>query len=255
MQPDLPSLEMYSRGPLRVRLCFVWSGDRYAQRLVVTDDGQEQFCFESLEGAPGEAWPPSPALQQLSFQPGVSGGQCALLVGMAGKSHWSLSVETNESSLVFDVACRVQESPERLRSTYRGCEKIGTGTFATTDFPRVSGFSLGASPIFSQPHRVARAGTLGDALGAGVSPSSFTVAAEQGLVCDPSPSAATMKFERLTLVVEAEANDGVVVRDDREGRLAILPAGRIGDLPATVRWRYRLRLIPPDGPSFAGSEP
>jgi hypothetical protein len=35
----------------------------------------------------------------------------------------------------------------------RRCEKIGTGTFATTDFPRFSGFSLGASPIFSQPQR------------------------------------------------------------------------------------------------------
>ena len=219
MQPDLPSLELFSRGPLRVRLCFVWSGDRYAHRLAVTDGGQEQVCFESLEGAAGEAWPPSPALQQLSFQPGASGSQCALLVGMAGKSHWSLSVEANESSLVFDVACRVQQSPEWLGSSYR----------------------------------VARLGTNGDMKGAGVSPSNFTLAAKQGVFCDPSPSAATMKFERLTLVVEVEANEGVVVRDDREGRLTILPAGRIGDLPATVRWRYRLRLIPPDEPSFAGA--
>jgi hypothetical protein len=221
MQPDLPSLELFSRGPLRVRLCFVWSGDRYAHRLEVTDDGQEQFCFESLEGAPGEAWPPSPALQQLSFQPGVSGGQCALLVGMAGKSHWSLSVETHESSFVFDVACRVQQSPEWLGSSYR----------------------------------IARLGTNGDVNEAGGSPLNFTVGAEQRLLCAPSPSAATMNLERLTLMVEAEANEGVAVRDDHEGRLAILPAGRIGDLPATVRWRYRLRLIPPDEPSFAGSEP
>jgi hypothetical protein len=221
MQPELPSLELSCRGPLRVRLCFVWSGDRYAHRLEVTDDGQEPSCFESLEGAPGEAWPPSPALQQLSFQPGASGGQCALLVGMAGKSHWSLSVEANESSLVFDVACRVQQSPEWLGSSYR----------------------------------VAWLGTNGDVNGAGVSPSNFMVEAKQGLFCDPSPSAATMKFERLTVIVEAEANEGVVVRDDREGRLAILPAGWSGDLPATVRWRYRLRLILPDEPSFAGTEP
>jgi hypothetical protein len=35
----------------------------------------------------------------------------------------------------------------------RGCERIGTGTFATADFPAFSPFRLGASPIFSQPRR------------------------------------------------------------------------------------------------------
>ena len=37
--------------------------------------------------------------------------------------------------------------------TRRGCEKIGTGTFATADFPGISPFRLGASSIFSQPRR------------------------------------------------------------------------------------------------------
>jgi glycosyltransferase involved in cell wall biosynthesis len=37
--------------------------------------------------------------------------------------------------------------------TDRGCEKIGRGTFATAGFPGFSPFPLGASPIFSQPHR------------------------------------------------------------------------------------------------------
>jgi hypothetical protein len=36
----------------------------------------------------------------------------------------------------------------------RGCEKIGTGTFATAGSPGFSPFRLGASPIFSQPGRV-----------------------------------------------------------------------------------------------------
>jgi hypothetical protein len=48
-------------------------------------------------------------------------------------------------------------SPDQARSTTptrRGCEKIGTGTFATADFPGFSPFRLGASPIFSQPRRV-----------------------------------------------------------------------------------------------------
>jgi hypothetical protein len=36
-------------------------------------------------------------------------------------------------------------------SPLRGCGKIGTGTFATTDFPRFSRFPLGAPSRFSQP--------------------------------------------------------------------------------------------------------
>ena len=36
----------------------------------------------------------------------------------------------------------------------RGCEKIGTGTFAPADFPEFSPCRLGVSPIFSQPQRV-----------------------------------------------------------------------------------------------------
>jgi hypothetical protein len=38
-------------------------------------------------------------------------------------------------------------------TTRRGCEKIGTGTFANAVFPGFSPFALGASPIFSQSHR------------------------------------------------------------------------------------------------------
>ena len=44
----------------------------------------------------------------------------ALLIGMAGKSHWSQSVETDPAttSLTFDVACRVQRQPPWLGSSY-----------------------------------------------------------------------------------------------------------------------------------------
>jgi hypothetical protein len=44
-----------------------------------------------------------------------------------------------------DSPCIIQDAAEG------GCEKIGTGTFATADFPGFSPFPLGASPIFSQP--------------------------------------------------------------------------------------------------------
>ena len=38
-------------------------------------------------------------------------------------------------------------------ASLRGCEKNGTGTFATAGFPGFSPFRLGASPMFSQPLR------------------------------------------------------------------------------------------------------
>jgi hypothetical protein len=45
-------------------------------------------------------------------------------------------------------------SPAMGVPAQRGCEKIGTGTFATADFPGFLPFPLGASPIFSQPQPV-----------------------------------------------------------------------------------------------------
>jgi hypothetical protein len=46
----------------------------------------------------------------------------ALLVGMAGKSHWSLSVDidADRGSIRFDAACRIAVPPESLGSTYNG---------------------------------------------------------------------------------------------------------------------------------------
>jgi hypothetical protein len=48
---------------------------------------------------------------------------------MAGRSHWSVSVEEDSpsDSLIFDVACRVQQGTGWLGSTYRlsGSAQIG----------------------------------------------------------------------------------------------------------------------------------
>ncbi|MCL4203364.1 MAG: hypothetical protein KJ000_12755 [Pirellulaceae bacterium] len=222
MQPDLPSLELWSRGSLRGRLCFVWNGDRYAHRLQMTDGGEEEVCLESLEGVDGENWPPSPALQQLSFQSGASGEPCALLVGMAGKSHWSMSVEANELSLLFDVACRVHEPPERLGSRYR---VVRPGTFGSR---------------IRENSDVSQRG-----------PNSHEFGYEQAMGVHASKSVSLCESPRL--VVEAEANEGLVVLDNGDEQVAVLPAGTVEGLPVTLRWRYRLRLVLPAGPFFAGS--
>src|SRR5262245_46882266 len=49
-------------------------------------------------------------------------GRCAaLLVGMAGRSHWSGSIEATPASaeIVFDLACRHSGAPQELGSRYR----------------------------------------------------------------------------------------------------------------------------------------
>jgi anti-sigma factor RsiW len=64
--------------------------------------------------------PASPPLQSLSIEPGAA-GPVALLVGMAGDAHWSLSVatEAGAAALVFDAACRAKSPPDYLGSRYR----------------------------------------------------------------------------------------------------------------------------------------
>ncbi len=83
-------------------------------------------CLTSEEGDDRDQWPLSPPLQQSSMETAAHGRNIALLVGMAGKSHWSVSVECDPatSSLVFDVACRVGRQPRWLGTTYRANSPI-----------------------------------------------------------------------------------------------------------------------------------
>ena len=104
-----------------LRVMFQRQADRCAHRIELID-GAKSFCLlTSVEGTSDQPWPPSPPLQQLSIEELSPGNRVALLLGMAGKSHWSASVECDpaSSSLLFDVACRVQQPPQRLGSCYR----------------------------------------------------------------------------------------------------------------------------------------
>src|SRR5947208_27348 len=103
-------------GRLRVR--FFSAADRYAHVIELTSDGRAWPLLESVEGSADDAWPVSPALQSCNIEklPGDRG--VALLVGMAGRSHWSLAAEVVTSAegarLTFDVACRVSTLPDYL---------------------------------------------------------------------------------------------------------------------------------------------
>lgn len=111
-------------GKLCVR--FEWREDRWQHTIVpappstilseATNGG-----LHSIEGASADAWPASPALQSLHIEPRAAGVTVALLVGMSGTSHWSLSVEANATlqAATFDVACRTRDQPAWLGSSYR----------------------------------------------------------------------------------------------------------------------------------------
>lgn len=104
-----------------LRVVFFRRGDRYAQRVESFDDATQQWqpALESLEGEPGDEWPPSPPFQQLHVERRAS-GPVVLLIGMAGKTHWSAAVEVaaDRQSITFDVAARVQFLPQRVGSEY-----------------------------------------------------------------------------------------------------------------------------------------
>ena len=133
---------------------FVRQGDRYHHTIFVSDGTSRSDYATSLEGDPQQLWPTSPALQQLSLQPLPDGRRVALLVGMAGKSHFSLSVIADEPSqrLVFEAACRYQTKPQFLGSTYeKRCQTPFVAGFEfefDDSFPTKTSSGDGASVMF-----------------------------------------------------------------------------------------------------------
>ncbi|MEX0679390.1 MAG: hypothetical protein WD063_20100 [Pirellulales bacterium] len=106
--------------PLGVR--FLWRGDRYAHEIWLLDGARWMRALESVEGSPDDDWPASPPFQSLSVERSGEGRPLALLVGMAGKSHWSASAEIDPvvPCVRFDVACRVRDlRAGPLGSAYR----------------------------------------------------------------------------------------------------------------------------------------
>lgn len=105
-----------------LRIAMEWRNDRYAH-VVDWVAGEQSFrLLESIEGTDEDCWPPSPALQDLSVEQRTQNRQVGLMVGMAGNSHWSMSIENDHTqrSLLFDVACRVaDESAGILATTYK----------------------------------------------------------------------------------------------------------------------------------------
>jgi hypothetical protein len=94
---------------LRVRFC--WRGDRYAHEIWLPHGADWICALSSVEGSPQDDWPASPPLQSLEVDQREDGRTVALLVGMAGNSHWSASAQIDPElpGVRFDVACRVRD--------------------------------------------------------------------------------------------------------------------------------------------------
>jgi hypothetical protein len=118
----IESIDAYGHG---LRVAFERRGDRMGHVIAaVTSRGSSNETvmplLASIEGDSSQLWPPSAPLQSLSIERRIA-SEVALLVGMAGKSHWSASVEAieGERRIEFDLACRVGGTAERLGSRYR----------------------------------------------------------------------------------------------------------------------------------------
>jgi hypothetical protein len=135
------AIEAIGPGGKRLRLEFTWRRDRYGHRISLTAaDGAIQPLLESIEGSPHDDWPPSPPLQSLTIENRPNDRPVALLLGMAGGSHWSASIEAvpGKTELIFDIACRHGANPGHLGSRYRRLMNSPDDFLIRADSPKVS---------------------------------------------------------------------------------------------------------------------
>jgi hypothetical protein len=114
-------------GGIGLNVEFRFRGDRFTHLISLVAAEKSIPLLESVEGTAAESWPASPPLQGLHIEALPDGRSAALLVGAAGRAHWSASIEASPTSaltykaaaLVFDIACRTEAPSARLGTTYR----------------------------------------------------------------------------------------------------------------------------------------
>ncbi len=145
------SLVTLAAGPLAI--AFDRRPDRWAHRVML--DGR--IVAESVEG-PGEGpddprWPASPVLTEVTLTT-ASGRPAIVGVGLAGRSHFSASFTphpTLTDAVLVEIACRVQEHPIRLGSTYRMTDgrlvrAVPCGQAGSPPLPRTIQWSYAIGP-------------------------------------------------------------------------------------------------------------
>lgn len=118
-----------------LRVVFTFEHDRWRHRIDQVDGEQVTTVWQSVEGTAQDDWPASPALQDLSRETLPDGRQVIFLVGKAGSSHWSASIEavSEPPQLVFDIACRHGATPGYLGSRYVATTSAAAIAFAQSD--------------------------------------------------------------------------------------------------------------------------
>ncbi len=109
----------------RLRVIYHRDGDRYSHQVELICGDRTVVICQSIEGNDHDAWPLSPPIQQLHLEDQAN-GRVILGVGLAGKSHWSVSNEakSDTAALRFDWACRYGSDQASLGTTYRLLQPI-----------------------------------------------------------------------------------------------------------------------------------
>ncbi len=159
-QPELRVLESVDPRGSGLRVEFFRVGCRWAHRVLGVEKGDLVPLLESVEGDDSQSFPPSPALQQLVLEERDTGLIVALLVGMAGKNHWSVCAEQlpGTCGIRFDVACRNQPGGAgQLSSRYRALApwRIAAGADAPSAEVGGNRYSLSA-PCVRSPEAASR---------------------------------------------------------------------------------------------------
>lgn len=142
--PDPLVLSINCRDDRVLRVVFNFVSGRFRQTVQIQSScGDLLESWEDETVSVDEDWPASPPIQQLSLE-SINDRPTLLGVGQAGKSHWSISVETMDrknadAAIRFDLACRTQAIPVWLGSTYRRATSQGNDR---------SALSLQADPSF-----------------------------------------------------------------------------------------------------------
>lgn len=105
------------------RLEFYWNGDRWGHTLWRELNGSRYPYLTSLEGTTEQAWPASPAFQDLHSEMIHSECYEIQLLGQAGKNHYSGAIRCDalRNLIDFDLAVRIQTpvSSPLTMSTYQ----------------------------------------------------------------------------------------------------------------------------------------
>lgn len=107
---------------------FLRAADRYQHEVSIGAGDDRRVILSSLEGAAEDTWPCSPPFQELRLERRAKEAETLLLVGRAGRSHWSASVELDgaRQALVFDVACRCSGPSAWLGTSYKSIAEKAT---------------------------------------------------------------------------------------------------------------------------------